>query len=88
MFEAWAIINIENAVMSHSRISRVLTQRLSFLTLLLAAALMTTSCGTLAQGAGAQNALHVSGTLPAGTVHRPTTPYSQSVAEALPTISR
>jgi hypothetical protein len=58
----------------HSRFSRALAQRPSVLILLLAAALLTTSCGTLAQANGTQskgapNTLNLSGNLPAGTVN-------------------
>ena len=70
MFEAVAITKIENTLLSHSRFSRALAPRLGVLILLLAIALMTTSCGTVAQAAGAQNDLQVSGNLPAGTVNQ------------------
>ena len=77
MFEAVAVNKIENALISHvshPRFSRALAPRLSVLILLLAVALMTTSCGTVAQAAGAQNGtqnnLQVSGNLPAGTVNQ------------------
>jgi len=52
----------------HSRFSRTLAQRLSVLVLLLAVAIITTSCGTAAQAAGAQN-LNLSGNLPGATVN-------------------
>ena len=78
MFESVAILNAEHAFSngrsSHSRFSRAFAQRLSILILLLAVALMTTSCGTMATAAGAQNGtqndLNVSGSLPAGTVNQ------------------
>lgn len=65
----------EDALLNcHSRFSSALAQRLSFLILVLAVALMTTSCGTLAQangtqGNGTSNSLKLSGNLPAGTVN-------------------
>jgi hypothetical protein len=57
----------------HSRFSPALAQRVSLVILLLAVALTTTSCGTLAQAAGAQNNatpnnLLIHGSFPAGTV--------------------
>ena len=57
----------------HSKFCPALAQRVSLLILLLAVALTTTSCGTLAQAAGAQNSatpnnLLLHGTFPAGTV--------------------
>jgi hypothetical protein len=70
MFEAVAIIKIGNPFLNHSRFSRALSHRLSVLIALLAVALMSTSCGTVAQARGAQNNLHLSGNLPAGTVHQ------------------
>jgi hypothetical protein len=57
-----------------SKFSPALAQRLSFLVLLLAVALFTTSCGSVAQAASAQhnnqnlNRLTLSGDLPAGSV--------------------
>jgi hypothetical protein len=59
---------------SDSRFSPALAQRLSVLILLLAVALMTTSCGTLAQANGTKdngtsNSLNLSGNLPPGTVN-------------------
>ncbi len=53
---------------SRSRFSSTLATRLSVLILLMAAALMTTSCGTNAQAAGSQasNNLNVSGDFPQG----------------------
>ena len=54
----------------HLRFSRTLAQRLSVLIVVLAAALLTTSCGLLNQSAGAQgtNNLKLPATIPAGTV--------------------
>jgi hypothetical protein len=54
----------------HLRFSRTLAQRLSVLIILLAAALLTTSCGLLTQPAGAEgtNNLKLPATIPAGTV--------------------
>jgi large repetitive protein len=57
----------------HSRFSSALVERLSLLVLLLAVALTTTSCGTLAQANGVQNNatpnnLILHGNFPAGTV--------------------
>jgi Putative Ig domain len=56
----------------HSTFSRTLAQRLSVLILLLAAALLATSCGLLTQPAGARatNNLNLQGTIPAGTVNQ------------------
>jgi hypothetical protein len=74
MFETVAIFETRNAFQGHSRFSRAPTPRLSVLILLLVVALMTTSCGTVAQAAGTQNNgkpnnLNVYGNLPAGTVN-------------------
>jgi hypothetical protein len=70
MFGTVAKLEAENAFLnSHSRFSPALAQRLSVLILLLAVALMTTSCGTLAQANGNQNNLNLSGHFPAGTVN-------------------
>jgi hypothetical protein len=57
----------------HSRFSLALAERVSVVILLLAVALATSSCGTLAQASGAQNNatpnnLLLHGTFPAGTV--------------------
>ncbi len=54
----------------HLRFSGTLAQRLSVLIVLLAAALLTTSCGLLTQPAGAQgtNNLKLPATIPSGTV--------------------
>jgi len=59
----------------HSRFSRALAQRLNVLILLLAVALMTTSCGTVAQAAGtptdgAPKNIYLLGVFPAGTVNQ------------------
>jgi hypothetical protein len=55
----------------HSASARTLAQRLSVLILLLAAALLTTSCGSLTQPADAASANHLAlpATIPAGTVN-------------------
>ena len=73
---------------SHSRFSRTRAQRLSVLLLLLAVALLTTSCGLLEQPAGSNN-LQLPASIPAGTVAHPynaviavgggTSPYQFSV---------
>jgi hypothetical protein len=59
MFKAAPILKTEHAFLNghygHSRFSRALAQRLSLLILLLAVALITTPCATVAQVAGAQN---------------------------------
>jgi Putative Ig domain len=81
----------------HLRFSRTLAQRLSVLIVLLAAALLTTSCGLLTQPAGAQgtNNLKLPATIPAGTADQAynavlavgggTSPYHFSVSSgALP----
>ncbi len=73
MFETAAKFETRNGFLTHSRFSRTLAQRLSFLLLLVAIALMTTSCGSLAQAAGSPNdttpnKLNLYGNLPAGTV--------------------
>jgi hypothetical protein len=60
-------VNLSNG---HFRFSQTLAQRLSVLILLLAAALLATSCGSLTQPADAHstNNLNLQGTIPAGTV--------------------
>jgi Putative Ig domain len=62
-----------DAAFLKSRFSSERTQRLSVLILLLAVALITTSCGTVAQAAGTQSgpqtSLKLSGNFPAGSVH-------------------
>ena len=74
MFETVATFKSEDDLLkSHSGFSPALAQRLSVLILLLAVALATTSCGTLAQATGAQNNatpnhLNLYGNFPAGTV--------------------
>jgi hypothetical protein len=74
MFETVATFKSGNALLKcHSRFSPAFAQRLSVVILLLAVALATTSCGTLAQANGAQtngtpNNLNLYGNLPAGTV--------------------
>src|SRR5216683_3484108 len=73
MFGTMATFKSEDALLKcHSRFSAAFAQRLSVI-LLLAVALTTTSCGTLAQANGAQNNatpnnLLLQGTFPAGTV--------------------
>ena len=74
MLGTMAIIETRNTFLGHSRFSRAVAQRLSVLILLLVVALMTTSCGAVAQVAGAKNSgktnyLNVYGNLPAGTVN-------------------
>jgi hypothetical protein len=74
MFETVATFKSEDAFLkSHSRFSPALAQRVCVVILLLAVALTTISCGTLAQAAGAQsnatpNNLLLHGNFPAGTV--------------------
>src|SRR6202795_2939417 len=72
MFETLATFKSGDAFLKcHSRFSPALAQPLSVLILLLAVALTTTSCGTLAQANGAQstpNNLNLYGHFPAGTV--------------------
>ena len=72
----------------HSRFSRALAQRLGVLSILLAVALLTTSCGLLTQPASGNN-LQLPASVPAGTVAQPyntvlavgggTSPYQFSV---------
>src|SRR5712671_2654867 len=72
MFETVATFKPESALLKcHTRFSPALAQRVSVLILLLAVALTTTSCGTLAQANGAQNNpnnLNLYGNFPSGTV--------------------
>jgi hypothetical protein len=74
MFETVGTFKSKSALLKcHSKFSPALAQRVSLVILLLAVALTTTSCGTLAQAAGAQNSatpnnLLLHGTFPAGTV--------------------
>jgi hypothetical protein len=74
MFVTAARFKSEDALLKcHSRFSPALAPRLSVLILLLAVALTTTSCSTLAQAAGAPttatpNNLNLYGNFPAGTV--------------------
>src|SRR6266853_5573796 len=74
MFETVATFKSEDALLKcHSRFSAAFAQRLSVVILLLAVALTTTACGTLAQANGAQNNatpndLILHGNFPAGTV--------------------
>lgn len=75
MFVSVARFKSEAALLkSHSRFPPALAQRLSVVILLMAVALTTTSCGTLALANGAQNNvtpndLILHGNLPAGTVN-------------------
>jgi hypothetical protein len=67
-------VALPNGHPGHSRFSRALAPSLSVLIFLVAVALMTTSCGTVAQASGAKNNqplnyLNVFGSLPAGTVN-------------------
>ena len=77
MFASMAPFKSEAALLkSHSRFSPALAQRLSVVVLLLAVALLTTSCGTVAQAAGADssvtpNNLILHGNFPAGMVSDP-----------------
>src|SRR6202163_2626353 len=74
MFETVVTFKSKSALLKcHSKFSPALAQRVSLVILLLAVALTTTSCGTLAHAAGAQsnatpNNLLLHGTFPAGTV--------------------
>src|SRR6202790_3464486 len=74
MFETVVTFKSKSAILKcHSKFSPALAQRVSLVILLLAVALTTTSCGTLAQAAGVQNRatpnnLLIHGTFPAGTV--------------------
>ena len=74
MFETVATFKLGDALLKcHSRFSSAFAQRLSVVILLLAVALTTTSCGTLAQANGAQNNatpnnLILHGNFPAGKV--------------------
>src|ERR1700730_17649419 len=77
MFETVVTFKSKSASLKcHSKFSPALAQRVSLVILLLAVALTTTSCGTLAQAAGAQNSatpnnLLLHGTFPARTVSEP-----------------
>src|SRR5450631_219916 len=73
MLKTVARFEKRNAFLSYSRLSPALAQPLSVLIVLLVFALMTTSCGTVAQAAGSQtnptpNHLNLYGNLPGGTV--------------------
>jgi hypothetical protein len=73
MFETAAIFGTRTKLLnSHFTFSSTLAQRVSILAVLLAAALTTTSCGTVAQAAGTQNenpqSLAVAGSLPTGNL--------------------
>src|SRR5260370_10310360 len=76
MFETGAMFETEHAFLNcHSRFSRALRKGLRVLILALAVGLMTTSCGTVAQAAGAQNTgavnnMSLYGNLPAGKVNQ------------------
>src|SRR3981081_2721800 len=77
MFVLAARFKSEDALLkSHSRFSPALAQRLSVVMLLLAVALLTTSCGTLALANGAQGnlspkSLSLHGSFPTGMVSDP-----------------
>ena len=77
MFVLAARFKSEDALLkSHSRFSPALAQRLSVVVLLLAVALLTTSCGTLALANGAQGnlspkSLSLHGSFPTGMVSDP-----------------
>ncbi len=76
MFENTAPFETEDALLAcHSGFSPALASRFSVLTLLLALALLTTSCGWVANASGSQNGteddLKLSGNFPAGTVSQP-----------------
>jgi hypothetical protein len=79
MYSNFARVRANAFLNCNSGFSSALAQRLGVLTLLLVVALMTTSCGTVAQAAaGTSNndnthSLNVSGTFPAGTVSQPYT---------------
>src|ERR1700736_532604 len=74
MFETVGTFKSKSALLKcHSKFSPARARRVSLVILLLAVALTTTSCGTLAQAAGAQNSatpnnLLLHGTFPADTV--------------------
>src|ERR1700675_4538874 len=75
MFETVVTFKSKSALLKcHSKFSPALAQRVSLVILLLAVALTTTSCGTLAQAAGTQsnatpNNLILHGNFPASTVN-------------------
>lgn len=71
MFEKVAALKPERAFLaSHSSYSPALLQRVNILVVLLAVTLLTTSCGTVAQAAGASpQTLALRGSLPSGTVN-------------------
>ncbi len=76
MFETAAPFETEDALLArHSGYSPALAQRLSVVILLLALALLTTSCGLVANASGTQSGpqddLKLSGNLTAGTVFQP-----------------
>lgn len=77
MFKAAAMFEPKDALLKyHSGFSPALAQRLSVLILMLAVALITTSCGSVAQAASATNdenphALSLAGNLPGGAVNEP-----------------
>src|SRR5258708_36567973 len=93
MFETVATFKSEDALFKvHSRFSAAFAQRLSVVILLLAVALTTTSCGTLAQANGAQNNatpnnLLLHGNFPAGTVRKPSNAWSPVVVGGSPSHS-
>jgi hypothetical protein len=77
MFKAATMFESQDTLLkSYSKFSSALAQRLSVLILMLAVALMTTSCGSVAQAASASNnesshALNLAGNLPRGEVNEP-----------------
>ncbi|MGB7333955.1 MAG: Ig domain-containing protein, partial [Terriglobales bacterium] len=77
MFKAAAILEPKNTFLrNHSGFSSALAHRLSVLILILAVALITTSCGSVAQAASATNdenphILSLAGNLPGGAVDEP-----------------
>jgi hypothetical protein len=74
MFETAAPFETDNALLArHSGYSPALAQRLSAVILLLALALLTTSCGLMANSSGSQpqDDLKLSGNLAAGTISQP-----------------
>jgi hypothetical protein len=77
MFKAATILKSENVLPKYySGFSFALAQRLSLLVLMLAIALATTSCGSVAQAASSTNnesprTLNLAGSLPGGAVNEP-----------------
>ena len=77
MFKAATMFESQDALLnSYSKFSPALAQRLSVLILMLAVALMTTSCGSVAQAASASHdesshSLNLAGSLPGGAINEP-----------------